>query len=65
MTRIKNQEPLLDVKSVFVFESDDWLENLPDPNGIRLPEDITGDDLAYVVYSSGTTGKPKGMKHET
>ncbi|VDK29103.1 unnamed protein product [Gongylonema pulchrum] len=32
----------------------------PSPS-IELPE-VTADDRAYVVYSSGTTGKPKGIE---
>jgi len=28
---------------------------------IALVKNLTADDRAYVVYSSGTTGKPKGI----
>uniref|UniRef100_A0A915Q4E9 Carrier domain-containing protein n=1 Tax=Setaria digitata TaxID=48799 RepID=A0A915Q4E9_9BILA len=35
---------------------------IPEPTkSIQLPE-VTPDDLAYIVYSSGTTGKPKGIE---
>jgi acyl-coenzyme A synthetase/AMP-(fatty) acid ligase len=34
---------------------------LEDPN-VEMPKDISADDIAYVVYSSGTTGKPKGIQ---
>ncbi|KAI6233005.1 Fatty acid synthase [Aphelenchoides fujianensis] len=42
----------------FVFESGWTLEETK----ADLPTDITPDDIAYIVYSSGTTGKPKGIQ---
>ncbi|CAD5206504.1 unnamed protein product [Bursaphelenchus okinawaensis] len=41
----------------FVFENN-WSI---DDSKVALPDDITPDDKAYIVYSSGTTGKPKGI----
>lgn len=42
--------------------NDGWIERLKKQmNGksVVLPK-VSLDDLAYTVYSSGTTGKPKG-----
>ncbi|VIO90960.1 oxidoreductase, short chain dehydrogenase/reductase family protein [Brugia malayi] len=46
-----------DLAPMYVFGS-----SLPNPSqSIKLPE-IGPDDRAYIVYSSGTTGKPKGIE---
>jgi long-chain acyl-CoA synthetase len=39
------------------------LNALPLSTGFRPLEDITADDLLVIVYTSGTTAKPKGLAH--
>jgi acyl-coenzyme A synthetase/AMP-(fatty) acid ligase len=56
--------------SLILDEHGEWMGDLMSDTTIQqtpLPdeESLTADDLAYLVYSSGTTGKPKGEKQTT
>lgn len=49
---------------------DGELDGIPDlahviesDGGTRLPDDISADDTCAIIYSSGTTGFPKGVMH--
>jgi len=39
------------------------LAALPSSTGFRPLEDVSADDLLVIVYTSGTTAKPKGLAH--
>jgi len=39
------------------------IETLPEPDGFVPLEDVTEDDPVLIMYTSGTTAKPKGLAH--
>lgn len=42
-----------------------WHELMADADDYCKPEEIDSEDLLFLMYTSGTTGKPKGVMHST
>jgi cyclohexanecarboxylate-CoA ligase len=40
-----------------------WAELMQDREPITAPPDLSPDDVCLLVYTSGTTGEPKGVQH--
>ncbi len=42
-----------------------WHELMKDAEAYSEPEEMDAEDMLFVLYTSGTTGKPKGIVHTT
>ena len=66
-TKVQFCERLTGCSTVPVLLDTKWLDRMQEENSqltaFEDPVQVSLDDMAYTVYSSGTTGKPKGKRH--
>ena len=65
-TKVQFHERLTGASTVPVLLDANWLDRVREENSqlaaFEHPVQVSLDDMAYTIYSSGTTGKPKGKE---